>query len=68
MTCFDIKKLIDLNNETIEEILQRGTFELNPTIKEILKDNQRLREMCTHDEVRGGYCIYCGKEMEEEKK
>ena len=63
MTCFEIRQHILANNEAIELLLQKGTFELNTGIKDLLEDNEELRKKCLHDDIVDGHCIYCGKEF-----
>lgn len=65
MTSQEIRKRIDLNNQTIERIVQTGTFTLNEAAYRILKENDKLRAQCQHEFDDNGICIYC--DFEEDK-
>ena len=65
MTSQEIRTRIDLNNQTIEKIIQPGTFTLNEAAYRILKENDELRAQCQHEFNDDGICIYC--DFEEDK-
>lgn len=55
-----IKEKIDWNNRQIESLLNPNIFTLNNAVSELLKENDKLQELCTH-EFEDGYCKYCYK-------
>lgn len=59
----EIKKLIDANNATIEQILKPNQFTLNNIVAQLLNENKMLQTQCPH-KFEDGYCIYCCKEEE----
>ncbi|MBQ6629822.1 MAG: hypothetical protein IJH65_13535 [Methanobrevibacter sp.] len=56
----EIKKLIDANNATIEQILKPNQFTLNNIVAQLLNENKMLQTQCPH-KFEDGYCIYCYK-------
>ena len=63
MNNLEIHELIEKNNRLIEELITPNTFTLNNTIKDLLKENEKLQAQCTH-QFEDGYCIFCYKEEE----
>lgn len=63
MNNLEIHELIEKNNRLIEELVSPNIFTLNNTVKELLKENEKLQAQCTH-QFEGGYCIFCYKEEE----
>ncbi len=61
MDLFEIRRQVDLNNRQIEEIMKPNSFVLNSVIRDLLNENAKLRELCTH-KFENGFCIYCDKE------
>lgn len=61
MNLEEIKEKIDANNQMIEDLMTPNTFVLNNAILNLLKENERLQEQCTH-KFEKGYCIYCYKQ------
>ena len=55
----EIKERIDQNNKKIHEALKQ--FILTNDIKELLKENDKLRNLCKHQFING-CCRYCGKQ------
>lgn len=53
-----IKALIDMNNDSIKELLSFNQFILNNEVYELLKENRELQDLCPH-EYENGYCNYC---------
>ena len=52
----EIRKKIDENNEKIREMTT--SFVLNPDIRKLLFENDKLRAQCQH-EFEDGVCKYC---------
>lgn len=63
MTNLQIKEKIDMNNKTIESLLNPSVFTLNNTVKALLQENDDLQALCKHNFV-DGFCEYCYKEEE----
>lgn len=61
MTPEEIRDKINFNNKEIEKLLDPSIFILQPKVEMLMKDNENLRSICTH-EFKDGVCIYCGKE------
>lgn len=61
MTNLEIKQKIDLNNQIIRDLCSPNQFTLNNAISDLIKENMKLSEQCTHHFVNG-YCEYCYKE------
>lgn len=61
MNNFDIKNKIDENNKMIEKCLSPNQFTLNNTVAQLLQENKKLQNKCTHN-FENGFCIYCYKE------
>lgn len=61
MTNLEIKERIDTNNKLIRDIMNPGEFVLNNAVRDLLAENAKLQEQCTHNFV-DGYCEYCYKE------
>ncbi len=57
----EIKEKINFNNMMIEKLVDPSIFILQPEIEVYLKENDELREICTH-KFENGVCVYCGKE------
>jgi len=61
MTNFELNNKIKFNNELIKElVLAKSTFELNPEIQRLEKENINLQNQCEH-EFEGGICKWCYK-------
>lgn len=56
-----IKNKIDANNEVIEKCFTPNIFTLNNVVAELIEENRKLQQECTH-EYENGYCIWCYKE------
>ena len=63
MNNIEIRKEIDKNNHLIERAMTPNIFVLNGVVKELLMENEKLQNMCTHDIVEDGFCLYCDKEI-----
>lgn len=63
MTNLEIHQRIEQNNQIIESCFTPNKFTLNNTVKNLLKENEELQKLCTH-EFEDGYCVFCYKEME----
>ena len=61
MTNLEIKERIDTNNKRIREIINPDEFVLNNIVRDLLVENSKLQEQCTHNFI-DGYCEYCYKE------
>ncbi len=60
MTGIEIKELIDINNQKIEELLISDSFVLNKTIFDLCQTNHQLRKQCPHDfNLETNICKYC---------
>jgi hypothetical protein len=57
----EIKESILRLNERLEEIIEPGSFVLNPEVSEIMKRITDLQEKCSHSFI-DKKCEYCGKE------
>lgn len=55
-----IKEQIDLNNNLIEQALSPNLWTLNNTVANLLKENERLQDECTH-QYEEGFCVFCYK-------
>lgn len=53
-----IRESIDANNTRIQELMDNCTFVLNPEIKHLLDENEKLQQKCRHEFV-DGVCKYC---------
>lgn len=64
MNKVEIKEKIDSNNKLIREKFDPGIFVLNNTIAKIVKDNEKLQELCGESghQYEDGLCIFCYKE------
>lgn len=58
MTGEEIKKIIQFNNQKIESMLDPSTFVLQPEVKELLEENEKIRKQCSHV-FKNNTCIYC---------
>lgn len=58
-----IKEQIDLNNNLIEQALSPNLWTLNNTVANLLKENERLQDECTH-QYEEGFCVFCYKSEE----
>lgn len=63
MTNQEIHEQIDANNLMIETLITPGTFILNPAIVDLMRENTKLQEQCTH-EFENGVCKFCYKKEE----
>lgn len=63
MNQVEIRQTIDKNNKMIKEFMSPNFFSLNNTVFELLQENHKLQEICSH-KFEDGYCIFCDK-MEE---
>ena len=61
MTNLEIKERIDANNKLVRDIMNPGEFVLNNAVRDLLAENAKHQEQCTHSFV-DGYCEYCYKE------
>ena len=61
MTPTEIREKIDANNLAIELLLTPNNFVLNTAIRDLIKENLELQDMCPHKFVNG-VCCYCDKE------
>lgn len=59
----EIKERLELNNKRLETLLR--TFVLTDEVKNILKENEELKNICPHN-YSEGICIFCGSLEEEE--
>lgn len=60
MTNEEIKAEIEANDKKIENLINTDIFVLNSEICSLLKRNEQLRQICTHD-FQDGRCKFCGK-------
>lgn len=61
MTPEEIRDKINFNNSMIEKLVDPSIFILQPEIEIYLKENDKLRKICSH-KFENGFCVYCGKE------
>lgn len=65
MTNLEIRDAIQLNNELIKKMLDPSKFVLNNAVQELMLENKKLQDQCTH-EWEDGICVYCNKIKSEE--
>lgn len=58
MTSIEIKNKIDCNLRLIEELTDPFHFVLNKKVENLIKENNELRKLCSHN-YKDGICIYC---------
>ena len=63
MNGVEIRAAIDANNKMIQDIMSPNTFILNNVIRDLLNENHKLQELCSH-QFEEGFCIFCDKEEE----
>ena len=64
----DIREKILDNNSKIEELLIKESFILKEDIFELVKENEKLRSLCTEHKYDGnGICEYCFSRAEKKE-
>lgn len=58
MTNDQIRTKINENNKKIEDAICTARFTLDIAINDLLEENSKLRQQCTH-EFHNGFCIFC---------
>ena len=66
MNGLEIRNRIDYNNKIIGELMTPNFFTLNNTVADLLAENRKLQDECSH-EFFDGFCIFCDKLEEEEE-
>lgn len=62
MSPAEIRKTIDKNNEMIQAQLKPAQFILLKPVADLIKENQRLQNICKHEMLNDeGYCCFCDK-------
>ena len=59
----EIRKIIDDNNKKIESLVSPDFFTLNNEVADLLAENRKLQEQCTHEFDEDGVCVYCYKQQ-----